>query len=77
MMMASPELKDATPLGQRPLAAELDLGRKIKTNIFIKSVSYDTNAPRTKDGSFAHNSVNLTCVLNGALNASQIPDVFK
>lgn len=77
MMMASPELENIKPIGQRPLLVTLDLGRKIKTDVYIRSVQYDTNAPRTKTGCFAHNSVTLQCVLDGAINASKIPDYFK
>lgn len=76
LQMSSPELEEELPMGQRPSSVILDLGRKLKTPVVIRSVSYDTNAPKTKNGHFAYNRVEIECSINGAINASQIPNVF-
>lgn len=74
-MMSSPELK-GTPLGQIPQLVMLDIGRKLKASVFIKSVSYNFAAPKTKNGNFLFNTVTVNCSTDGAVNKSQIPKIF-
>lgn len=83
MQFESPELNDALPTGARPQPVSLNIGRKIiipateNGGVFIKSVEYDYNAPKTKLGHFAYNEITLTCSADGALNRSDIPNIFK
>lgn len=77
MQMSSPELKDITPLGRIPQKVTLDLGRRLIANVFIKNVSYNESAAKTKQGYFTHNEIVLQLSLDGAVNASKIPSIFK
>lgn len=77
LQMSSPELNNTMPMGSIPLPARLNMGRRIITHVFVKNVSYDESAPKTTDGYFTHNELNLSLSLDGAINASQIPEIFK
>ena len=75
--MSSPELNDLSPLGQVPQEVQLNIGRRLLTKALIKEVSYAESAPKTKDGYFVSNKINVTLSLDGVVNASQIPNIFK
>lgn len=77
LQMSSPELKDISPMGAIPLKVKLNLGRRIVADVFIKNVNYDESAPKTKDGYFTHNEITLSLTLDGSINASQVPNIFK
>ena len=77
MQMSSPELNDVTPLGRIPQKVTLDLGRRLKANVFIKNFSYNESAAKTDGGYFTHNEITLQVSLDGAVNASHIPNIFK
>jgi hypothetical protein len=77
MQMASPELKDKTPMGKIPLKVDIDIGRRVRADIYIKSVSYNEDAPKTKDNHFTHNEITLQVTLDGSVNASKIPEIFR
>lgn len=77
MQMASPELNDKTPLGTIPQKVTLDMGRRIKAEVYIRSVSYSENAPKTPQGYFTHNEITLEVTLDGSVNASKIPNIFR
>ncbi|EOJ8400738.1 MULTISPECIES: hypothetical protein [Escherichia] len=77
LKMASPELNDITPFGRVPEAVTINIGRNVMlTNVVIKSVSYQLDAPRTPEGYFTHNTVTLLCSGNTSLNRSNISSVF-
>ncbi|MGR6841681.1 hypothetical protein ACU5DF_23405 [Aliivibrio wodanis] len=76
MMMSSPST-GLTPLQAVPGAVKLNLGRRILTDVYIKSVSYNEAAPKTEDGFFTHNEIVLELSVDGALNASEVAVVFK
>lgn len=75
-MMQAPELNDELPGGQIPKLAMLDLGRRIKAEVYIKKVSYNAAAPKTKGGHMLYNEVTIECSTNGAVNRSAIPQIF-
>jgi hypothetical protein len=75
-MMSSPELEENLPTGQVPQLAMLDLGRKLKAQVYIKTVSYNFAAPKTKSGHWLNNTVTLNCSTDGAVNRSRIPQIF-
>ncbi|EPK2898275.1 hypothetical protein H2839_002723 [Escherichia coli] len=77
LKMASPELNDITPFGRVPEAVTINIGRNVMlTNVVIKSVSYQLDAPRTSEGYFTHNTVTLQCSGNTSINRSNISSVF-
>ena len=76
MMMSSPSV-GLTPLQAVPGIVKLNLGRRILTDVYIKSVSYNESAPKTPDGFFTHNEIVLELSLDGALNARDVSNVFK
>jgi hypothetical protein len=76
-MMQAPELNDKLPGGQIPQLATLDLGRRIKAEVYVKKVSYNAAAPITKDGYMLYNEVTIECSTNGAVNRSAIPTIFR
>jgi hypothetical protein len=81
MQMASPELLETLPIssdgaGRVPSAAYFNLGRRFISPMRISEVSYNVNAPRTKDGSFAYNTVTITAAPKRMINKSQIPNYF-
>jgi hypothetical protein len=81
MQMASPELLEKLPVdsngaGRVPDAAMFNLGRRFISPMRISEVSYNVNAPRTKDGSFAYNTVTITAAPKQMINKSQIPNFF-
>lgn len=75
--MSSAELNDLAPFGRVPQEVQLNVGRRIVTNALIKEVSYNESTPKTKDGYFVSNTINITLSLDGVINASQIPSIFK
>lgn len=77
LQMSSPELKDMAPTGAIPLKVKLNVGRRIVADVYIKNVSYNESAPKTKDGYFTENEITLTLSLDGSINASQIKNHFK
>lgn len=77
MQMSSPELNDRMPIGQVPQLVKLNIGRRLIVDAFIKDLSYAESAPKTKEGYFVSNKINVTLSLDGVINASQIPDKFK
>lgn len=77
LKMASPELNDIMPFGRVPEAVTINIGRNVMlTNVVIKSVSYQLDAPRTSEGYFTHNTVTLQCSGNTSINRSNISSVF-
>lgn len=75
--MASPELGDFTPMGRRPLPAILDIGRRIKIfDVVIQNVTYELDAPKTSDGFFTHNTVNLQITAMAVTNRSEMATLF-
>jgi len=76
MQMSSPELNDITPTGAIPQLVKLNVGRRLMADVYIKNVSYNENAPKTKDGYFTHNEITLQLTLDGSVNASEIPNIF-
>nr|EKW0785620.1 hypothetical protein [Klebsiella michiganensis] len=77
LKMESPELNNALPLGRRPEAITLNIGRNVMlNNVVIKNVSYQLDAPLTQDGYYTHNTVTLECSGNTSLNRSNISSVF-
>jgi hypothetical protein len=77
LQMSSPELYDKSPLGAIPQKVTLDLGRRLVTNVYISNVTYNENAPKTKDGYFTHNEITLDVTLDGTVNASKVPNLFR
>lgn len=93
MQMASPELLDNLPVdvdvdfsnvsntkvttGRIPQVAAFDLGRRTILPMRISSVSYDMNAPKTKQGHFAYNTVTITAAPKQMFNRSDIPNIFR
>lgn len=75
-MMSSPELNEKLPTGQIPQLVELDIGRKLKAQVYIKGISYNFAAPKTVNGNWLFNTVTLTCSTDGAVNRSRIPQIF-
>lgn len=75
--MSSAELNDLTPFGRVPQEVQLNVGRRIVTNALIRKVSYDESTPKTKDGYFVSNTISIELSLDGVINASQIPSIFK
>lgn len=76
MQMSSPELNDIKPIGAVPQLVSLNVGRRLIADVYIKNVSYNESAPKTKDGYFTHNEITLQLTLDGSVNASQIPNIF-
>lgn len=77
LKMASPELNDVALFGRIPEAVTINIGRNVMlTNVVIKSVSYQLDAPRTSEGYFTHNTVTLQCSGNTSINRSNISSVF-
>lgn len=77
LKMESPELNNVAPFGRRPETVTLNIGRNIAlTDVVIKSVSYQLDAPRTPEGYFTHNTVTLQCSGNTSINRSNISSVF-
>ncbi len=77
LKMASPELNDVALFGRIPEAVTINIGRNVMlTNVVIKSVSYQLDAPRTSEGYFTHNTVTLLCSGNTSINRSNISSVF-
>lgn len=75
--MASPELNNLTPGGRLPEAVTLNIGRNVQlSDVVIKDVVYELDAPRTSEGYFTHNTVTLQCSGNTSLNRSNISTVF-
>ena len=75
--MASPELKDVEPLGRRPEVCVINIGRRfILADVVIQDVSYNLDAPRTSDGYFASNTVNLQLSGMAVQNRSEVQGLF-
>lgn len=80
--MISPELQEMLPIssdaigGRVPDDVMVDLGRKLKMYMRISEVSYNANAPKTKSGNFAYNTVNFTAAPKQMINSSVIPNVI-
>lgn len=77
MQMSSPELNDELPFGSVPQKVVLDIGRRLITPVYITNVSYSEEAPKTVDGYMTHCKVTITCKLDGSINASAVPELFK
>lgn len=81
--MVSPELQNTVPVstdgigGRIPSDAVFNVGRKINLPMRISEVSYNANAPKTKAGHFAYNTVTVTASPKQMINQSQIPNYFK
>lgn len=76
MMMSSPNESSVTPFLQRPQSVVMDLGRKIKAEVYIKSVGFDERAPKTKEGYYVSNTVTIQCTMDGAVDSAKIPKMF-
>ena len=77
LKMASPELNDVALFGRIPEAVTINIGRNVMlTNVVIKSVSYQLDAPSISEGYFNHNTVTLQCSGNTSINRSKISSVF-
>lgn len=82
LQMASPQLNETLPidlsgLGRVPAEAIFDIGRLHKFGMRISNVSFDLNAPRTKDGHFLSNAVSITAAPKQIFNRSDFPRLFK
>lgn len=83
LQMASPELMETLPadmdgnVGRIPAVAIFDIGRTRKLPMRISNVSYDMNAPKTKDGYFATNVVSVTASPKQIFNRSEIPSYWQ
>lgn len=83
MKMASPELLNTIPIssdqlgGRVPSSATFNIGRKFISTMRISEVSYDLNAPKTKGGNFAYNTVSITAAPKQMINKSEIASKFK
>lgn len=82
MQFSSASLNSGLPistdasLGRVPSAATFNIGRKMIAPLLISDVAYNLNAPKTKDGFFAYNTVTLTVSMARMVNRSEIPTVF-
>lgn len=76
MMMSSPNENNTLPTLQRPQPVTMDLGRKIKADVYIKNVGFDEHAPKTKEGYYTSNTVTIQCAMDGALDGAKIPKIF-
>ena len=75
--MASPELKAVLPGGRVPSKVTLDIGRRIKlTDVIIREVTYELDAPRNADGYFIQNNVTLQMCGQMAYNRSEFESMF-
>lgn len=63
--------------GRSPRQYVFDIGRSIKVPAVITNVSYDLSAPKTTDGYFAYNTVQLTIQPKNIFNRSEISSVFS
>lgn len=63
--------------GRIPMVAMFDFGRKKTLPMRISSVSYDLNAPKTKNGLFAYCTVTITAAPKQLFNRSDIPNYFS
>ncbi|WP_432773938.1 hypothetical protein [Vibrio parahaemolyticus] len=81
---ASPELQNEVPIsannggiqlgGRIPAEATFNIGRKVVMPMRISEVNYDVNAPKTKHGNFAYNTVSITASPKQMVNQSVIPN---
>lgn len=83
MQMTSPELLETLPIstaqvgGRVPSAASFNIGRKFIANMRISEVTFDVNAPKTRQGGhYAYNTVTVTAAPKHMMNKSQIPNHF-
>lgn len=84
LRLASAELNEKIPfysdgefnMGRVPKTPMFDIGRKIKIPMAIVDVQYELNAPKTKSGDFAYNTVTITCNPKKMLQRSAITSVF-
>ncbi|HHN5366975.1 TPA: hypothetical protein ACQ8UR_003840 [Escherichia coli] len=75
--MQAPQLNDTMPLGRRPYVCTLDIGRRFKiVDVVIQSVGFELDAPRTSDGYYTHNNVNLQCSAMAVTNRSEMKNLF-
>ncbi|RAU45335.1 hypothetical protein DBY68_016865 [Pseudocitrobacter sp. RIT415] len=75
--MISPELNDTTPGGRRPNSVTVNIGRRfILADVVIQDVSYNLDAPKTSDGYFISNVVNLQLSGMAVQNRSEIEKLF-
>lgn len=75
--MISPELSAVTPGGRRPRNVIVNVGRMVAlTGCVIQAVNMELDAPRTIDGYFTHNTVQLEISGSVLLNGSVIPQVI-
>lgn len=80
--MISPELEAKVPIssdgigGRIPKEAAFNIGRKVTLPMRISNVAYNVNAPKTKDGHFAYNTVTITAAPKQMINQSAIPNHF-
>lgn len=78
MAMASPELKDSSVSGRIPEPVTLNFGRRINlTDVRIQDVSWDLDAPKTPEGHFIRNTVNLQLCGSSLYNASDFTSIFQ
>ncbi|ALR95452.1 hypothetical protein [Vibrio alginolyticus] len=81
--MISPELQNTVPVssdglgGRVPSDARFKIGKALNLPMRISEVSYDINAPKTRDGNFAYNTVTITAAPKQMINQSQIPNHFQ
>lgn len=78
MAMASPELSEDSVAGRIPEPVTLNLGRRINLiDVRIQDVSWDLDAPKTSEGHFVRNTVNLQLCGSSLYNASDITGIFQ
>ncbi len=83
MQMASPQLLEKSPVtkdqigGYIPSAAAFEVGGKFVTTMRISEVSFDVNAPKTKSGHWAYNTVSITAAPKQMINKSEMTTHFR
>ncbi|MCG3884096.1 hypothetical protein I3271_05300 [Photobacterium leiognathi] len=81
---ALPELSEVVPFptsggedwGRVPKTCMVDIGRKIKVPLCIDDVQYEIDAPKTRDGDFAYNTVTLNCTMKQVMQRSSVTEHF-
>lgn len=81
---SSAELNNAIPIptsmngsaGRVPKLCMFDIGRKMKIPMSIIDVQYELDAPKTRDGFYAYNTVTITCTPKKMLQRSEIGKHF-
>lgn len=63
-------------IGRIPSVAMFDIGRRIKLPMRISSVSFDANAPKTAQGYYAYNTVNIVAAPKQMFNRNELQKYF-